>query len=314
MKPWRLIAITFFIIYSLQPVGAQKLHAIQSPDGVLVLEGKDSVLFYTTITKSLKDGSHARADYIHPLWGINGGVLTLDFPDDHPHHRGIFWAWRQISAGGRYAGDSWVCKDFSWDVKHVSFESQTDSTVIIQSTVYWKTSQITDNQNKQLPFVLEQVAILIYKRNDHYRLIDVEVRLKALIENVTIAGYDNESELSGFSIRMKTPDDLVFLSSGGKLMPQWPAITAGPWVDISGTLTASGGKEGITIFTYNDNPPPYNTWNIRQKDSMQNIVFPGREPIIIPMDDFIVLKYRLVVHDDRLDAGRMDKLYQSFNH
>jgi hypothetical protein len=38
-----------------------------------------------------------RSDYIHPLYGLNGEMLTNDWPDaDHPHHRGIFWAWLEV--------------------------------------------------------------------------------------------------------------------------------------------------------------------------------------------------------------------------
>ena len=147
----------------------------------------------------------------------------------------------------------------------------------------------------------------------NYRLIDVEIRLKALMENVSIAGYDNESELSGFSIRMKTPDDLIFISLKGMLAPQWPGVEAGPWVDISGTLGSAGEQSGITILTKTTNPLPKDTWNLRQKNSMQNIVFPGKEPVVLPMDDFIVLKYRMVIYDGQTDTLRTNKLYESFN-
>jgi AcrR family transcriptional regulator len=34
-----------------------------------------------------------RSCYIHPLYGLDGEVMTEDFPVDHRHHRGVFWAW-----------------------------------------------------------------------------------------------------------------------------------------------------------------------------------------------------------------------------
>lgn len=39
-----------------------------------------------------------RSDYIHPLYGLNGEVLTRDWSVDHPHHRGIYWAWPEVVA------------------------------------------------------------------------------------------------------------------------------------------------------------------------------------------------------------------------
>jgi hypothetical protein len=44
----------------------------------------------------------ARSDYIHPLYGPHGEVLTLDWAPDHPHHRGIYWAWPEVDWQGRY--------------------------------------------------------------------------------------------------------------------------------------------------------------------------------------------------------------------
>ena len=43
--------------------------------------------------------ARARSDYIHPLYGLNGEVLTRDWPVDHPHHRGIYWAWPEVDYG-----------------------------------------------------------------------------------------------------------------------------------------------------------------------------------------------------------------------
>ena len=43
-----------------------------------------------------------RSDYIHPLYGLDGAMLTNDWPDaGHPHHRGIFWAWPEVEYGSK---------------------------------------------------------------------------------------------------------------------------------------------------------------------------------------------------------------------
>ena len=41
-----------------------------------------------------------RSDYIHPLYGLHGEVLTDDWVPDHPHHRGIYWAWPEVDWQG----------------------------------------------------------------------------------------------------------------------------------------------------------------------------------------------------------------------
>ena len=57
-----------------------------------------------------------RSSYLHPVYAPNGVVITDDFPKDHWHHRGIFWAWRAVSFDGlmdvavhpRFAETGWV--------------------------------------------------------------------------------------------------------------------------------------------------------------------------------------------------------------
>jgi hypothetical protein len=40
-----------------------------------------------------------RACYLHPVWTPGGTIVTDDFPADHYHHRGIFWAWPRVKVG-----------------------------------------------------------------------------------------------------------------------------------------------------------------------------------------------------------------------
>lgn len=76
----------------------QTLSIEHTAEGVLVKQGEEKVFFYQREAKS-KDGKYPRANYVHPLYGIDGAELTEDFPADHLHHRGIFWAWHQVIIG-----------------------------------------------------------------------------------------------------------------------------------------------------------------------------------------------------------------------
>ena len=40
-----------------------------------------------------------RSNYIHPVYGLSGEMLTRDWSKDHPHHRGIYWAWPEVEFG-----------------------------------------------------------------------------------------------------------------------------------------------------------------------------------------------------------------------
>lgn len=54
-----------------------------------VYEAGRPVLSYQRAPKS-QQGRFERAAYVHPLYDLDGNVLTEDFPADHLHHRGVF--------------------------------------------------------------------------------------------------------------------------------------------------------------------------------------------------------------------------------
>src|SRR5690606_15524832 len=101
----------------------QSLQFEKNKEGILLSEDGQPRFFYQIATKS-KDGKYPRANYIHPLYGLNGEVLTEDFPDDHLHHHGIFWAWHQLYAEGERVGDPWISEGISWEVKKTSTKTK----------------------------------------------------------------------------------------------------------------------------------------------------------------------------------------------
>ena len=48
-----------------------------------------------------------RSTYLHPVYVPDGTVLTDDFNPNHPHHRGIFWAWEVVAYDGK-TNDVWT--------------------------------------------------------------------------------------------------------------------------------------------------------------------------------------------------------------
>ena len=82
------------------------LQTVRSNDGVEILENGKKVLFYQVRPKSV------RAGFIHPLYDLNEKILTDDAPEDHPYHRGIFWAWHQIILNDKNIADGWVGEHF----------------------------------------------------------------------------------------------------------------------------------------------------------------------------------------------------------
>ncbi len=148
---------------------AQSLTTETTAEGVLVREGNDSVLFYQRATKS-QDGAYPRADYIHPLYGIDGTVLTEDFPKDHPHHRGVFWAWHQVLIGDTSVGDAWECKNFTWNVQDVAHQLQDDGSLSLVAETLWESPQWTGTDGERKAFLTEETRLTIHPKTDNYRV------------------------------------------------------------------------------------------------------------------------------------------------
>ena len=68
----------------------------------LVSEGEVPVLAYNYGDQLAEgiDENRTRSCYVHPLFGLDGEILSDDFPRDHLHHRGVSMMWPRAS---RYA-------------------------------------------------------------------------------------------------------------------------------------------------------------------------------------------------------------------
>ncbi len=311
----RRTLMSFFLLSSLFSTVArpQSLTAEESDAGVLVRERDDSVLFYQK-QPTAQQGAYRRADYVHPLYGLDGRVLTEDFPDDHPHHRGVFWAWHQVLVGDSALGDGWLGQDFEWDVRAATTAPTVSEALLLQAQTYWQSPRWTDAEGEQVPFLSEQVQITIHPRQTRFRVLDFRISLLALVPNLRIGGSDDEKGYGGFSVRMQLPEDIRFAASPGEVTLANEAVTAGPWMNISGALSNDEQNAGIVIISHQTNPTHPEPWILRKSASMQNAVYPGRDPVAVSEQDPTVLQYRLVIYRDELPDKQIDSLYQAFNY
>ncbi len=275
-------------------------------DGILFLEKGEKIFFYQTEPKS-HEGKYERCHYIHPLWGLDGAVLTEDFPADHLHHRGIFWAWHQVWIGDQRIGDPWILKDFDQKITDVEFIAQKDGSGWLKAEVEWM-SDLWMKDGRKVPYMRENSEIRIHPRKGRARRIDFKIGLNALEENLTIGGSEDEKGYSGFSVRMVLPDDVTFVGPAGEIEPKVTAVESPGYVDVSGSMGRDGTKEGIVIADHPDNRGFPQPWILRSRKSMQNPVFPGNNTVLVSTSEPLVLKYSLLIHSGRMNERRVKKL------
>jgi hypothetical protein len=153
----------------------------------------------------------------------------------------------------------------------------------------------------------EDTKIIIHPKTGNYRRIDFEIRMKALTDRLSIGGSDDEKGYSGFSARLKLPADVTFSGDKGVIEPVNTAIEAGNSMIMSGSFLNGANEGGLAIWSDPTNPAPSTSWIIRKTASMQNAAFPGRNPVAIPFDQPLVLKYSLFVFQDSMSQKLIKK-------
>ena len=238
------LLLTFSLLFSSGCSPGEKKERFsfkESLNGVELYEDGKPVFYYQREPKLLS-GQYICNNYIHPLYSLGGDTLTDESPADRPYHRGIYWAWRQIYINDWSIADGWIMENISQEVTGLKAES-TKSTAQLTADVLWKS---TGFQNGA-PFVNERAIISLQRKQKGLRIIDFEIRLRALISGVSIGGSDDEKGYGGFCARIKLPDDMIFTSERGSVVPQNLQVEAGPWMDFPGSFGKDGIKSGLTI-------------------------------------------------------------------
>ncbi|HCE58767.1 MAG TPA: hypothetical protein DER09_13300 [Prolixibacteraceae bacterium] len=278
-------------------------------NGLLFTERSDSVLLYRNKLVSI-DGKFTRTHYIHPLWAPDGKILTEDFPIDHPHHRGIFWAWHQIVVNGKNICDGWELKNFSQKINDLQFRALKNGSAELKTEVEWASPNLKNESGKLIPMIQEKTKIIIHPAVKNYRKIDFEISLLALVENLSIGGSADEKGYSGFSARIKLPEDVVFKEVAGNVLPQNTAVVSPGYIDISGGMLKNGKPGGVVIVDFPENPGYPQPWILRAKNSMQNAAWPGNQLVQISTKEPLVLKYSLLVYSGEMKGKTIQKMLQ----
>lgn len=280
----------------------------KNDDGILIVDGKNNVLQYQANQKS-KDGKFERCNYLHPLWGVDGKVLTEDFPADHLHHRGVFWAWHQVWIGEERIGDPWEIKDFEQNVVELEFMKQTSGSVQLKTNVEWMSNK-WKKDGKKVPYMSETTLITVHPIARNVRKLDFEIKLLALEEELSIGGSEDEKGYSGFSVRMALPMDVSFLGPSGKIEPEVTAVKSNGYVNVYGSVGTENSKGGIVMIDNTENPDYPQNWILRERNSMQNAAWPGSKLVSVSTTNPLVLKYSLLVYSGKLSNNKIIKLIE----
>jgi hypothetical protein len=229
-----------------------------------------------------------RSSYLHPVYAPSGAVLTDDFNPNHPHHRGIFWAWTDVTVGGK-KGDMWTVKGPFQD-RFVAWKARETNEATARLAVEngWY-----DADRK---FLKEDVEILTHRVVDNQRVLQITLRFEAAEQPVQIVGTSQGKKgFSGFCFKFAAPDGgKPVIRTDAGLSPKDGVLARHPWAQLSGTF--QGQPAGARVEDDASNPGyPHNGWLMRHQLCCLNVCYPGLQPVTLEPGKPLTLKYKVVL-------------------
>lgn len=243
-----------------------------------------------------------RSNYIHPLYGLQGEMLTRDWSRDHPHHRGIYWAWPEVDFGSRRGDLHALQVVFARPTGRIKFHSEKKIAEIEAENIWmWRDS---------VPVVREAALIRVYREAAQGRIIDLAFRFVALRDSITIARRETKL-YGGLNVRMQTPEQQ-------KISTYTDSSAVAPvraWSDLSGLFAGAGTPSGMMVFQHHQNPDYPGAWVQYPDLSWCQPTFPAsgtRYPLL--KGKLLVLRFRLFVHSGTLpDRALANSIWDTFN-
>lgn len=226
-----------------------------------------------------------RCDYIHPLYGLAGEVLTEDWSADHPHHRGLYWAWPEVDWRGK-RGDLHALQHVLARPAEKARAVSEKHTVAIQAKHTWQWEDGT-------PIVLEEATIRVHRRTEPGRAIDLALRFTALGDDVQVARRGTNG-YGGLNLRLTKLQNLKMsvLTDPPGTQPR------GAWAHLTGVPPKSPSAIGLTILQSADNPEYPGDWVQKPYLPWLQPTFPtSGTRFAIGKNRPLELHYRLWIHD-----------------
>lgn len=292
MSPRSFLTATILALASpvlADPAIGKRVDAVFADDTVTLTEAGKTVLVYRTkpINPATEPG---RANYISPLYAPDGTALTEDKPGDHPHQRGVWWAWMKVQADGKLVADGWYMKNLAYSVREKRFLGDAEGGGTLTVEVDWIV-----NSGDELSFVAREVTkVTVRPLKSGVRRLEFDTTITSRLDALGLGGSEDDRGFGGFSIRLVDPEHLTFVSGGKTLVPNGAVLDAGQSMGFawSGGSNSPAWTVGLACKA---NGQAVTRWMLYDVRSMQNCVFPGRAPMILKKDQTLRLQETVII-------------------
>ena len=334
---------------SAAPDGESRFTFSEDATSLTILDSGEPVLTFLHGRTDPPDGvdqSWWRSNYIHPIYGLDGEILTQDFPADHLHHRGLFWTWPDVTKGDLEV-DPWALIGarqlfLDWEERRADGDRAT-----VSFMGGWRLDEAWE------PFVEEQITLTIHPADEVGRSLDLQMQFTNVSsETVTLRGR-GETGYGGFNIRPDGDRPGIRITTAEGLMEDDALVVESGWADYSALFRAepeevlsapsgeggsgaegddsdaegdasgsdetgqeraeeSGAYSGIAIFQHPSNPGfPHPGWILRYYGFI-GASWPQYERLELAPGEGFSLAYRVYIHRGDAEAGEVEERYNAF--
>ena len=301
----KLASIVILVIVIIA-TGSAQMKFVEDPEkGTLTLFDRQISILTYCFGDQLRQGAdpkHTRSCYIHPLFSLDGRVLTDDFPQDHLHHHGISWTWPVVKTRGQDT-QTWHSVTPSLRQHFVRWVKRGagNSTAMLSVETVWKL-------NGQEIVARENVTLHVLPADDFGRAIDLELKIQAVGGTLELQGAPDQNKgYGGLNIRGASMFKGAALTTDQGSLNKDSTNVPFRWADMSTE------ELGVAIFVSPDHPGFPTTWLIRNSYAgILNASWPGLESVILQPDKPVTLRYRLYIHRGDASTGRVRQAYERY--
>jgi hypothetical protein len=251
-----------------------------------------------------------RGGYIHPVFAPSGRSITDDFPADHRHHHGIWWAWTKTEFEGRHP-DFWNVADGTGNVEFVAVDSTWSGQ--IHAGFKARTRSVDVSAPKPVTALNEEWEVTVYRvgqGKNAYSMFDlVSTQDCATTSPLVLPEY----RYGGLGFRghreWLDKNNCFFLTSEGKDRSNGTGTRA-RWCHIGGRI--GGEFAGIAILDHPSNfraPQPTRLNPDQPFFCYAPSVLGNWE---IARGQQYVSRYRFVVYDGQPDVAQLNRLWDDY--
>lgn len=277
-----------------------------------------NVFSFVTTPAGLPDNNikpvFLRGGYIYPVFTPSGRLVTDDYPSDHYHHHGIWFAWTKTEFEGAHP-DFWNVGDKTGRVDFESVDGSWSGPVYAGFKSRQRYVALTGAAPKTA--LNEQWEVRVYNvgggkgaNGKRYFLFDIVATQQCASNSPLIL---EEYRYGGMGVRghrnWQDKTKVSFLTSEGKGRLDGNATRA-RWVHMSGLV--NNETAGIAVLDHPGNFRSPQPLRMHPDDPYFNYAPSQLGRFEIKPGEKFVLRYRYIVADGPADKAELDRLWNDY--